>query len=66
MSGPTARVRLLFVDEGVYHHEEVSIPADALGGYDRLIDCLREEPRVLKDLFVDAERLCAAYLVPEE
>ncbi len=66
MSGSATRVRLLFVDGGAYHHEEVSIPADALGGYDRLIDCLREEPRVLKELFVDADRLCAAYLVPEE
>lgn len=55
-------VRLLFVDEGSYHHEDVSIPSDVLDRYDRLIDCLREEPAVLKHVYVDVERLCAAHL----
>ena len=65
MSGP-ARVRLLFVDYGSYHHEDVSVPADALAGYERLIDCLREEPEVLLHLHVDVTRLCAAWLVDDE
>ena len=64
MSG-RARVRLLFVDHGLYHHEEVSVPGDALAGHERLIDCLREEPEVLLRLHVDVTRLCAAWLVDD-
>ena len=57
-----AKVRLLFVDEGSYHHEEVDVPAASLEEYDRLIDCMREDPAVLKQMHVDVDRLCAAYL----
>lgn len=64
--GATARVRLLFVDEGAYHHEEVEIPSASLDGYERLIDCVREDADVLKRVFVDVDRLCAAYLVEGE
>ncbi|GMR12261.1 MAG: hypothetical protein BMS9Abin29_0450 [Gemmatimonadota bacterium] len=56
-------VRLLFVDNGRYHHEEISIPTDALGRHERLIDCLREEPDVLKRVFLDTDRLCSARVV---
>lgn len=59
----SVRVRLLFVDEGSYHHEEVDVPAASLDGHDRLIDCVREDPDVLKHVHVDIGRLCAAYLV---
>ena len=62
----TRTVRLLFVDEGSYHHEEVQIPSAAMDGYERLIDCVREDPAVLKQLFVDVERLCAAQLLGED
>lgn len=65
MSDATVRVRLLFVDEGSYHHEEVSVPAGALEGYDRLIDAVREDPVVLARLHVDVARLCAAWLVSD-
>ena len=61
----TRTVRLLFVDEGSYHHEEVEIPAAALDEYERLIDCVREDPAVLKGLFVDVDRLCAAQLLAD-
>lgn len=57
------KVRLLFVDEGSYHHEEVEIPAESLKAYDRLIDCVREDETVLKGLYVDVERLCSAWVV---
>jgi len=63
VSQASSRIRLLFVDEGSYHHEEVEIPSSSLEGYERLIDCVREDPEVLKRVFVDVERLCAAYLV---
>lgn len=60
------KVRLLFVDDGSYHHEDVRLPGEILEGYERLIDCLREEPRVLERVYVDVERLCAAWVVDED
>lgn len=59
----TVDVRLLFVDDGSYHHETVSIPASSVDGYERLIDCVREDEAVLRKLHVDVERLVSAYLV---
>jgi hypothetical protein len=44
----------------------VSIPKESLASYERLIDCLREDPRVLKEMYVDVERLAAAWLVVED
>ena len=41
----TVTVRLVLVDEGSYHHEEIEIPGASLEGYDRLIDCLRRSCR---------------------
>jgi hypothetical protein len=63
LSASVAKVRLLFVDEGSYHHEEVEIPTASLGRHERLIDCLQEEPEVLKQVYVDLDRLCSAHLV---
>ncbi len=60
------RVRLLFAEGGGFHHEIVEIPARVLGAYERLIDCLREDPHVLERLHVDVNRLCAAYLEDED
>ena len=65
MSDRNQRVRLLFVDEGAYHRETVSLPLEDLGRYDRLIDYLREDPALLRRVFVDADRLCAAYLIDD-
>ena len=65
MSAATVKVRLLFVDDGSFHHEEVRVPEEALAGYDRLIDCLREDPSVLKRVHLDVERLCAAHRVDD-
>ena len=62
MSEKLATVRLLLVDEGSFHHEEVQIPAEAMAGYDRLIDCLMEDPTVLKRLHVDVSRVCSTEL----
>ena len=64
MSGPV-RIRLLFVDYGSYQHEDVSVPGDVVARYERLIDCLREDPDVLRQLHVDVTRLCAAWLVDD-
>jgi hypothetical protein len=59
----TVTVRLLFVDEGSYHHEEVALPIGAMAEYERLIDFVREDPEVVKRVHVDVGRLCAAYLL---
>ncbi len=66
MTGSTVKIRLLFVDEGNYHHEDVRVPADAPERYDRLVDLLQEEPEVLRSLYVDLDRLCSAQLITDE
>jgi hypothetical protein len=63
MAGPRTRIRLLFVDEGQYHHEDLSVPTEVLDRYERLIDCLREDEGVLREMYVDVARLCAAWRV---
>ena len=59
----TVTVRLLFVDQGVFHHEEMQVPAEAIDRYERLIDLLREEEAVLRRTHVDLDRLCAAQVL---
>ena len=59
----SVRVRLLFADQGSFHHEEVDVDGKALEKYDRLIDFLREDEDFLKRMFVDVERLCSATVV---
>lgn len=56
------RVLLIFADHGAFHREHVEIPAASLQSHDRLLDCLREDPDVLKRVHVDPSRLCAAYI----
>jgi len=58
-------IRLLFADRGVYHHEDVSVPSEALARYERVVDMLREDPDVLRELYVNPKRLCAAYVVKD-
>ena len=65
MSDASVKVRLLFVDEGSYHHEVVSIPAASAEAYERLIDCVREDPDVLKRMHIDVDRLVSAYVTDE-
>ena len=63
MGAKTLTVRLVFVDEGSYHHEDVSVAASVVGKYDRLIDAIREDESVLRHLYVDVSRLASAYVV---
>jgi hypothetical protein len=63
--GGSITIRMLFVDDGSYHHEELRLPAASLDEYDRLIDGLREEPAVLKQVYLDVDRLCAAWVVED-
>jgi len=56
-------VRLVFVDDGSYHHEHVRIPEATLAAYDRLIDALQEDEELLARVYVDMSRLCGAFVV---
>lgn len=60
--GQTVRVRLVFADQGTFHAETVHVPSDMLDRYDRLVDLLREEEAVTRQLFVDMGRLVSAYV----
>ena len=63
MSAATVKVRLVFADHGAFHREEIDIPIASLRAHERLVDCLREDPAVLRRVHVDASKLCAAYVV---
>ncbi len=65
MSG-RVRVRLILADGGEFLTQETTIPRERLEEYDRLIDFLREDPQVLKELYIDHDRLCAAQLLGGE
>jgi len=62
-AGATVPVRLVFADQGTFHAETVHVPAAVLGEYDRLIDLLREEESVTREVYVDLDRLVSAYVV---
>lgn len=65
MNDATVKVRLLFAHDGSFHHEDVSVPASALERHERLIDCVREDPAVLRRTYVDVTRLCSAHVVED-
>ena len=62
-AGATVPVRLVFADQGTFHAETVRVPATVLGEYDRLIDLLREEESVTREIYVDLDRLVSAYVL---
>ena len=66
MSSSNIRVRLVFADEGSFHTETISVPAGVIEDYDRLIDMLREEPAVTRNLFVDLRRLVSASILDQD
>ena len=63
---PTVPIRLVFADEGAFHTETIQVPLDQLQEYDRLIDLLREEPSVTRQIYVDLKRLVSAYVAGED
>jgi hypothetical protein len=62
-NGATCRVRLVFADDGAFHAVTVNVPVDRFHEYDRLVDLLREEPSVTRQLYVDLRRLVSAAIV---
>ena len=61
----TRQLKLVFADEGTFHSELVTIRAESLEQYDRLVDLLREDPDVTRDLYIDMRRLVSASVVEE-
>ena len=62
----TARVRLVFADEGTFHAETVVVPLERLSDYERLIDLLREDASVTRQIYIDLKRLVSASVLDEE
>ncbi len=60
--GATASVRLVFADRGTFHTETVQVPLEKLGQYERLIDLLREEPSVTRQMYLDLRLLVSAWV----
>jgi len=60
------RIRLLFADAGAFHHEEFEVPNSFVQRYDRLIDGLQEDQKLLQGIYLDFDRLCAAWVVEED
>lgn len=65
-TGGIRQIRLLFADEGTFHSAIVKVPTESLSQYERLVDLLREEPSVTRQLYVDMRRLVSASVVEEE
>ena len=65
-SSSTTAIRLVFADQGTFHAETVRVPVDTLARYDRLVDLLREEESVTRQMYVDMTRLVSAYVVGDE
>jgi len=59
------RLRLLFADRGEFHSLTVTVPTNRIAEYDRLVDLLREEPSVTRQLYVDMRRLVSATVEEE-
>jgi len=64
--GKTAPVRLVFADQGTFHAETVHVPLATLGQYDRLIDLLREDESVTRQMYLDLGRLVSAFVVEDD
>ncbi|HET9983926.1 MAG TPA: hypothetical protein VFQ38_10080 [Longimicrobiales bacterium] len=64
MTGTNGRipVRLVFADHGSFHELVVQLPAELLGGYERIIDALRDDAAITSEIYVDPRRLVAAFV----
>jgi hypothetical protein len=63
MSEEVVQVKLVFADRGSFHDLIIDVPADVRQRYPRLIDALREDPRITTDIYLDFRRLVAARIV---
>jgi hypothetical protein len=65
-NGAGQRIRLIFADEGSFHEVYTTLPAGKLEEYERLVDLLREDLEVTRELYVDMRRLVSASVVRED
>jgi hypothetical protein len=65
-SAQTVPVRLVFADQGTFHAETVRVPLEIVERYDRLVDLLREEASVTRQIYVDMRRLVSASVVGDD
>lgn len=56
----SATIRLVFADEGTFHAETIQVALEKLDQYERLIDLIREEPSVTRNVYIDLDRLVSA------
>lgn len=66
MGDEMVRVRLVLADRGSFHDLDIDVPPDSVGQYGRLIDALREDPRIAAGVYIDFRRLVAARIVSAE
>ena len=66
MTNHPVRVRLVFADKGTFHTETVQLAASQLDDHERLIDLLREDPSVTRNVYVDLNRLVSAYVLEND
>lgn len=66
MSDLTIRINIIIADEGSFHTQELVVPSTVVDDYERLIDGLREDPAVLKKVYLDLGRVAAAWVVEED
>jgi hypothetical protein len=65
-SAQKVHVRLVFADQGTFHAETVRVPLEIVERYDRLVDLLREEESVTRQIYVDMRRLVSASVVGDD
>jgi len=58
-------VRLLFADDGEFLDQDVAVPAASLEKHERLIDALMEDPKILRQIHIDFERLVSARVLDD-
>jgi len=58
-------VRLLFADDGEFHDQDVALAAASLEKHERLIDALMEDPKILRQIHIDFQRLVSAQVVDD-
>ena len=63
MSENMERVKLVLADRGTFHDVVIDVPADAVMRHGRLIDALREDPRIAAEVYIDFRRLVAARVI---
>ena len=60
------KVEVLYVEDGGYHAQTLTLPAGGRGEYERLIDFVREDADVLRECYIDVDRVCSVHVVDDD